>query len=343
MKFSAENIAHIISGEVKGETQIEAINFSPIEDAQSGDLSYIDNQKYLAFLGNSKASIILLSKNLYSEDLVTGATLILCDDTRMCIAKLLTIYQKSKFINEGVSPHAVIDASSKIGESTSISAGAIISAKVTIGSRCIIKQGCFIGNNVTLGNDVFLHSGVQILEGTSLGNNVTIQSNAIIGGDGFGFVPNSENNYFKIPHVGNVIIEDHVEIGAGTCIDRATMGSTLIRKGVKLDNLIQVAHNVEIGENTVIAAQTGIAGSTKIGKNCLIGGQVGIVGHITIADEVKIAAQSGIGKSIDEKGAILQGSPAFNIRDYKMSYVGFRKLPEILKSIHQLEKKLTEN
>ncbi len=338
MEFTAENIAQIISGEVKGDSTARVSNFNGIENAGKGDLTYIDDSKYLPLLDTSNASIILLSTELFNEELQFSSTLILCENTRMCIAKLLTIYQKSQFVNEGISEHAIISNSSKIGGDPSISAGVIIDSNSTIGENAIIKQGCFIGKNVRIGHDVFLHAGVKIMDGSIIGNNVTIQANAVIGGDGFGFVPNSENDYFKIPHVGNVIVEDHVEIGSGTCIDRATMGSTLIKKGVKLDNLIQVAHNVEIGENTVIAAQTGIAGSAIIGKNCMIGGQVGIVGHIKIADDVKIAAQSGVGKSIKEQGSIFQGSPAFNFIDYKKSYVGFRKLPEILKSIHKLEK-----
>jgi len=340
MKFTAESIAQAINGEILGDSSMSVTGFNGIEEAQSGDLSYIDHSKYLHHLPDTNASIILISRELFSNDLEFSSTLILCENTRMCIAKLLTIYQQSQMVTEGISEKAIIHESSTLGEGCDIGAGAIVDGQVSIGKNARISSGCVVERNVTIGDNVHLHAGVRILNGTVIGNNVTIQSNAIIGGDGFGFVPNSENNYFKIPHVGNVIIEDHVEIGAGTCIDRATMGSTIIRKGVKLDNLIQIAHNVEIGENTVIAAQTGVAGSTVIGKNCMIGGQVGIVGHIKIADEVKIAAQSGIGKSIDEVGAILQGSPAFSIRDYKMSYVGFRKLPSILRQISDLEKKL---
>lgn len=340
MKFTAEKIANIISGKVIGDSQSEVSGFNGIEEAKYGELTYIDDAKYLTHLSSSKATIILLSEELFSEELNYNSTLILCKDTRMCIAKLLTIYQKAQQVNLGISKHAFIHETARIGENASVGDGTSIGPGSSIGDNALVSSGCSIGQNVSIGNNVHLHSGVRIMDGSVIGNDVTIQANAIIGGDGFGFVPNSDNNYFKIPHVGNVILEDHVEIGAGTCIDRATMGSTIIRKGVKLDNLIQVAHNVEIGENTVIAAQTGIAGSTVIGKNCMIGGQVGIVGHIKIADEVKIAAQSGIGKSVEEIGAILQGSPAFNIRDYKMSYVGFRKLPEVLKQIHQLDKKV---
>ena len=221
-----------------------------------------------------------------------------------------------------VGPHAVIDSGAKIAENVKI------------------YPQAYIGSNVVIGKNSIIHPGVRILSDCVIGNDCVVHAGVIIGGDGFGFSPNSENNYQKVAQIGNVIIEDHVEIGANTTIDRATLGSTIIRKGVKIDNLIQIAHNVEIGENTVIAAQTGIAGSTKIGKNCMIGGQVGIVGHITIADGTMIAAQSGIGASIKNR-AILQGSPAFSIGDYKKAYVGFRRLPEIMKQIDALQNELS--
>jgi len=211
-----------------------------------------------------------------------------------------------------------------------------------IGNNVKIYPQVFIGDNVTIGDNTTLFSGAKVYSECKVGSNCTLHTGTVIGADGFGFTPNSENNYKKVPQIGNVIIEDHVEIGANTSIDRATLGSTIIRKGVKLDNLIQIAHNVEIGENTVIAAQTGIAGSTKIGRDCMIGGQVGIVGHITIADKVKIAAQSGIGSSITTEGEIVQGSPAFGIGDYKRTYVVFRKLPELEKRVKELEQMLKD-
>ncbi|RMG83702.1 MAG: UDP-3-O-(3-hydroxymyristoyl)glucosamine N-acyltransferase, partial [Bacteroidetes bacterium] len=219
---------------------------------------------------------------------------------------------------------------------TYIGAHVYIGDNVQIGDNTKIYSGCIIEDHCKIGNNTIIYSNVSIHRDCVIGSHCVIQPGVVIGSDGFGFVPNSENNYQKIVHIGNVVIEDHVEIGANTTIDRGSLGSTIIRKGVKLDNLIQIAHNVEIGENTVIAAQTGIAGSTKIGKNCMIGGQVGIVGHITIADEVKIAAQSGIGNSITKKGAVVQGSPAIEIGNYKKSYVLFKKLPELYKQIQQL-------
>jgi UDP-3-O-[3-hydroxymyristoyl] glucosamine N-acyltransferase len=240
----------------------------------------------------------------------------------------------------GIHPSAVIDASAVIGAEVHIGPNASIGARSVLGDGTIVSAGCSIERDVSIGENCLFHAGVMILHSTIIGNNCTIHSSTVLGSDGFGFAPTDQNNYEKVPQIGNVILEDFVEIGANCSIDRATLGSTIIRAGVKLDNLIQVAHNVEIGENTVIAAQTGIAGSTKLGKNCMIGGQVGIVGHIEIADEVKIAAQSGIGHSITEKGFIVQGSPAFGIGDYKKSYVGFRNLPKLMKQISELENRI---
>ena len=234
-----------------------------------------------------------------------------------------------------------IDPTATVGEGLYAGAFAYIGKDVKIGNRVKLYPNSYIGDNCVIGDDTTIFAGVKIYSDCIIGKNVTIHSGVIIGGDGFGFQPNSENNYQKVAQIGNVIIEDHVEIGANSTIDRATLGSTIIRKGVKLDNLIQIAHNVEIGENTVIAAQTGVAGSTKIGKNCMIGGQVGIVGHIQIADGVKIAAQSGIGNSLTTPNEIVQGSPAFNISDYKRSYVMFRKLPELEKKIQELQKTIS--
>jgi UDP-3-O-[3-hydroxymyristoyl] glucosamine N-acyltransferase len=233
-----------------------------------------------------------------------------------------------------VSASAVVADEVYLGEFVSVG------ERVSIGKGCKIYPQVYIGDGVQIGDGTTVYPGVRIYADCVVGNHCTLHSGVVIGADGFGFAPNAENNYAKVPQIGNVIIEDHVEIGANTAIDRATLGSTIIRRGVKLDNLIQVAHNVEIGENTVIAAQTGIAGSTKIGRDCMIGGQVGIVGHITIADGTKIAAQSGIAHSIKDPGTIVQGSPAFAIMDYKKSYIGFMKLPELMKQLDAINKKL---
>jgi UDP-3-O-[3-hydroxymyristoyl] glucosamine N-acyltransferase len=256
--------------------------------------------------------------------------------------QLLEIYNRIQLDKKGIEQPSFISATAKIGEDCYVGAFAYIGNNVSVGNRVRIYPQVFIGDNVTIGDDTTLFAGARIYSDCKIGSDCTLHTGTVIGADGFGFTPNSVNEYKKVAQIGNVIIEDHVEIGANTSIDRATLGSTIIRKGVKLDNLIQVAHNVEIGENTVIAAQTGIAGSTKIGKDCMIGGQVGIVGHITIADKVKIAAQSGIGSSITTEGEIIQGSPAFNISDYKRSYVVFRKLPQLEKRIKELEQLILE-
>jgi len=249
----------------------------------------------------------------------------------------LEMYNQVKNNHLGIADSAVISDSATIGEEVYIGANVVIGEQVKIGKGVKIHPQSFIGDNVEIGEGSVIYSACQLYSETKVGKHCVIHAGVILGADGFGFAPNQENNYKKVAQIGNVIIEDHVEVGANSCIDRATLGSTIIRKGVKLDNLIQVAHNVEIGENTVIAAQTGIAGSTKIGKNCMIGGQVGIVGHIRIADGVKIAAQSGIGNSVEKENSILQGSPAIPIGDFKRAYVMFRKLPELNRLANNLK------
>jgi UDP-3-O-[3-hydroxymyristoyl] glucosamine N-acyltransferase len=271
-----------------------------------------------------------------------AATLIRVENAYHAFAKLLEVYNQIKNNKTGIEQPSFISATAKIGLNVYIGAFAYIGDNAIIGDNTKVFPQSFIGDNAVIGANCTLFSGVKIYSDCKVGNHVTLHSGVIIGGDGFGFAPNSEGNYNKVPQIGNVVIEDHVEVGASTTIDRATLGSTIIRKGVKLDNLIQVAHNVEIGENTVIAAQSGIAGSTKIGANCMIGGQVGIVGHLTIANGVKIAAQSGIGNSITKEGEIFQGSPAFSIGEYKRSYILFRKFPEINQKINELEKLIAE-
>ncbi|MEY3397794.1 MAG: hypothetical protein RL220_388, partial [Bacteroidota bacterium] len=328
MEFSAIQIATILGGTVEGNPDCKVSGLSKIEEGQQGTLTFLANPKYEEHIYTTGASLAIVSKAFSpAKPLPSGLSLIRVEDAYASFAKLLEAYHQYTLPSPGVDPAASVAADARIGENVYIGASVVISSGVSIGDGCRIYPGSFIGNNTTIGSNTTLYAGVRIYNDCRIGSHCTFHSGVIIGGDGFGFVPNSENNYAKVPQIGNVIIEDHVEVGANTTIDRATLGSTIIRKGVKLDNLIQVAHNVDIGENTVIAAQTGIAGSTRIGRDCMIGGQVGIVGHLTIADGVKIAAQSGVGQSITEKGSIVQGSPAFAIMDYKKSYVGFRKLP----------------
>lgn len=297
------------------------------------------NPKYAPHIYTTKASIVIVNKDFVPEHKI-HATLIRVDDAYKAFVKLLEIYNQLQRDKKGIESPVYISDTASIGSDCYIGAFAYIGNNVKIGSNVKIYPQVYIGDNVILGDNTTLFAGAKIYSDCIIGKDCTIHTGCVIGADGFGFAPNSENNYEKVPQIGNVIIEDHVEIGANTTVDRATLGSTVIRKGVKLDNLIQIAHNVDIGENTVIAAQTGIAGSTKIGKDCMIGGQVGIVGHITIADKVKIAAQSGIGGNILNEGEIVQGSPAFNIGEYKRTYVVFRKLPELEKRVKELEQLL---
>jgi UDP-3-O-[3-hydroxymyristoyl] glucosamine N-acyltransferase len=295
------------------------------------------NQGYTPYIYSTQASVVIVNNDFVAEKPIT-TTLIKVADAYVAFAKLLEYYNTIKNNKTGIEQPSFVAINSTLGLDCYVGAFAYVGEGCRIGNNVKIYPHVYIGDEVTIGDNTTLFSGVKVYAQCTLGNDVTIHGGCIIGADGFGFAPNAENSYNKVAQIGNVIIEDHVEIGASTTIDRATMGSTIIRKGVKLDNLIQVAHNVEIGENTVIAAQTGIAGSTKIGKNCLIGGQVGIVGHLKIGDNVKIAAQSGIGKSIPD-GQTVQGSPAFGIGDYVRSYAMFRRLPELVTKLNDIEKK----
>lgn len=343
MKFSALQISELLGGTIEGNPEATVSDVSKIEEGKDGSISFLANPKYSEYIYDTGASIVILNKDFQLERKVAEhITLIRVDDAYAAFGKLLELYNQVKLDKKGISDKAIISDSAKIGEDVYIGANAVIGENATIENGVKIYPQAFIGDNAKIGEQTTIFSGAQIYSESTIGKHCVIHSGVILGADGFGFAPNSENNYKKVAQIGNVIIEDHVEIGANSCIDRATLGSTIIRKGVKLDNLIQIAHNVEVGENTVIAAQTGVAGSTKIGKNCMIGGQVGIVGHINIADGVKIAAQSGIGHSINEENSIVQGSPAIPIGDYKRSYVLFRKLPSLSNSINDLIKRFDQ-
>jgi UDP-3-O-[3-hydroxymyristoyl] glucosamine N-acyltransferase len=338
MKFTAKQIAEALGGKVDGNPEIEVSNLSKIEEGKPGTLSFLANPKYVSHIYETKASIVIVNENFVPEKTIK-ATLIRVKDAYSSFATLLEMYQQAKFKRTGVSKQAFVDPTARIGndvyigEFVSIGPGTLISDKVKIFPNTVI------GGNCQIGEDTVIYAGAKIYDDTIIGKECNIHAGVVIGSDGFGFAPQEDNNYRKVPQIGNVIIEDRVEIGSNTTIDRATLGSTIIRRGVKIDNLIQIAHNVEIGENTVIAAQTGISGSTKIGKNCMIGGQVGIIGHLVIADGVKIAAQAGVGKSILEENYIVEGSPAFNVREYQRSYIHFRRLDTIVKRINDLERK----
>ena len=344
MEFSAGQIAELIQGELQGSGSITVNNLSRIDQGVPNTLSFLYNSEFVNHLYTTKAGVIITSRGIdITEDLAEDKAIIWVDDARMAFAQILSVYKQQRQQSKtGVHPTAHIDESATIGENVYIGPYVIVDANSKIGDNTFIYANTTIGENVQIGSDCIIYTNVSIYDDSVIGNDCIIQSGAVIGGDGFGFQPNQENNYTKIVHIGNVILEDHVEIGANTTIDKATLGSTIIRKGVKLDNLIQVGHNVEIGENTVIAAQTGVAGSTVIGKNCMIGGQVGFAGHQKIADGTKFAAKSGISKDVKEENNIFQGAPAMPVGDYQRSYVMFRKLPSMYTELKELKKELAE-
>ena len=338
MKFTAAQIAGILEGEVVGNPEAEVFKLSKIEEGTEGSLTFLANPKYTNYIYSTKATVTIVNSTFEPEQEIT-TTLIRVEDAYKSFSKLLEYYNQVKLMKSGIEQPSVISEGVTYGSDLYLGSFCYVGKNVTIGNNVKIYPNSFIGDNVTIGDDCVFFAGVRIYSETVIGNRCTIHSGTIIGSDGFGFAPQEDGTYAKVPQIGNVIIEDDVEIGACTTVDRATLGSTIIRKGVKLDNHIQVAHNVEIGENTVIAAQTGIAGTTKIGKNCLIGGQVGFAGHLVIGDGVKIQAQSGIGKNL-EAGEVVQGSPAFNYGDFAKSFVHFRNLPKIVTDIEELKNKI---
>ena len=341
MKFTAAQIAVILEGEVEGNSEIEVSKLSKIEEGGPESLSFLANPKYTQFIYTTKASIVIVNKIFKAEKKI-HSTLIRVEDAYKSFSKLLEYYNQVKMNKTGIESPVYISKSATYGENIYIGAFAYLGENIKIGNNTKIYPNVYIGDNVVIGDNVILFSGAKIYSDTLIGDNCVIHSCAILGADGFGFAPNEQGEFIKVPQTGNVVIEDNVDVGAATSIDRATLGSTIIRKGVKLDNHIQIAHNVEIGKNTVIAAQTGIAGSAKIGENCMIGGQVGIVGHITIGNNVKIQAQSGIGRNLKDNET-LQGSPALPYSDYNKSYVHFKNLPKTMNRINILEKTITND
>ena len=338
MKFTASQIAGILEGDLEGNPDIAVDKLAKIEEGEHGSLTFLANPKYTPYIYTTKSSITIVNRDFVAEhDLST--TLIKVDDAYESFSKLLSYYDQVKSNKTGIEDPSFIDKTATYGENCYIGAFSYIGENSKLGNNVKIYPNAFVGDNVILGDNVIVFAGGKIHSDSIIGNNCVIHSGAIVGSDGFGFAPNANGEFNKIPQTGNVILEDNVDVGAGTTIDRATLGSTILRKGVKLDNQIQIAHNVEIGEHTVIAAQSGVAGSAKIGKHCMIGGQVGIVGHITIGDNVRIQAQSGIGRNI-KSGEIIQGSPALTYGDYNKSYVHFKNLPKIINRINELEKKI---
>lgn len=336
MKFTAAQIAGILEGEVVGNPDAEVFKLAKIEEGTKGSLTFLANPKYVNFIYSTEATITIVNRGFEPEQAIT-TTLIKVEDAYQSFSKLLEYYNQVKLMKSGIELPSVISENVTYGENLYLGSFSYIGKNVVLGNNVKIYPNSFVGDNVTIGNNTILFAGVKIYSETVIGDNCTLHSGCIIGSDGFGFAPTDEGTFNKIPQIGNVIIEDNVNVGACTTIDRATLGSTIIKKGAKLDNHIQIAHNVEIGENTVIAAQTGIAGSTKIGHNCMIGGQVGIAGHLTIGNNVRIQAQSGIGKNLAD-GEIVQGSPAFNYGDFSKAYVHFRNLPKIVSDMEDLKK-----
>ncbi len=341
MKFTATQIADILDGDIIGNPNVKVTKLSKIEEGTEGSLTFLANPKYKSYIYSTKASITIVNKTFEPENPIT-TTLIKVEDAYKSFSKLLEYYNQIKMNKIGIEQPSFISETAVLGENIYVGAFSYLGVNVKIGNNVKIYPNCYIGDNVIISENTVLFAGAKIYSDCIIGANCVLNSGVIIGADGFGFTPDANGEYNKVPQTGNVILEDFVDIGAGTTIDRATLGSTIIRRGVKLDNQIQIAHNVEIGKNTVIAAQTGVAGSVKIGENCIIGGQVGFAGHIIIGNNVKIQAQSGVGRNVKDN-EMLQGSPAFSYGNFNKSYVYFKNLPKIMRDINEIEKKVNGN
>ena len=335
MNFTAGQIADQINGTIVGDRDVDIFNISKIEEGTKGSLTFLANPKYTEFIYSTNASATIVAEDFKPTEKI-NTTLIKVKDPYSSFTTILQLFNKEITSKKGISEFTVIDKSALVSDSSYIGSFTTIGKNSKVSDNCIIENQVFIGNNVEIGQGTKIFPGVKILDDTKIGKNCIIHTSCSIGSDGFGFAPNEDGSYKKIPQTGNVIIEDNVEIGSNSTIDRATLGSTIIHKGVKLDNQIQIAHNVEIGENTAIAAQSGIAGSTKIGKNCMIGGQVGIIGHLKIGDNVKIQAQAGVTTDIKSDSRVT-GTPAISYMNYNKSYIHFKNLPEIVKKIDKKE------
>ena len=337
MEFTALSIAGFLKGEIVGDPDVRVNTVAKIEEGSVGALSFLANPKYEHYIYTTASSVVLVN-NDFTPTTEVKATMIKVPDAYKAFASLLTLVEQSRPKKKGIHPTAVIEQGATIGSDTYIGAYVYIGENCIIGNNCSIYPHVFIGDSSTVGDNCKLFAGVKIYHECKIGNSCTIHAGSVIGSDGFGFAPQSDNEFMKIPQIGNVILEDNVDIGANVSIDRATMGSTIIRRGVKIDNLVQIGHNVEVGENTVMAGQTGIAGSTRIGKNCMFAGQVGITGHIKIADGTKIGAKAGVAGEVREENSVILGSPAIDYKQFLKSSVLFRKLPEIKTKIDQMEK-----
>lgn len=341
MSYTLKEIAKKLNGDLIGDGSINIHSPAKIEDAKPGTISFFSNEKYEKFLENCQASSIILSKDNQSK-IKEGQNYILVDDVYASLPHLLALFDPSNDPRTGIHATAVIGENVAIGNEVYIGPYVIVEPGAVIGNGVKIIGQSFVGKSVTIGDNTLLNAGVKVYHHCVIGAHCILHSNAVIGSDGFGFAPNASGSFDKIPQVGNVLIEDHVEIGANCAIDRASMGSTVIKQGTKLDNLIHLAHNVEIGENTVMAAQAGVAGSTKLGANCMVGGQVGIVGHLTIAGKTQMQAQSGMTKSVKEENTKWYGYPAINYNNYLRSFASFKNLPSTLAEIRSLKKRLKD-
>lgn len=341
MKYTVREIAKYLNGEIEGDPEVVIDTVARIEEGQKGALSFLSNLNYEKYIYTTSSSAVIVNRDFRPASPVK-ATLIRVNNSYEAFASLLALYEESKPRKKGIHPTAVIEESATIGTEAYIGPMAYVGENVILGDGCSIHPHSRIGDNCRLGEGTIVYPGVTIYHECIIGKNCTIHAGSVIGSDGFGFAPQSDDIYKKIPQIGNVIIEDNVEIGANVVIDRATMGSTIIRKGVKLDNLIQIGHNVEVGENTVMAGQTGIAGSTKIGRSCMFGGQVGITGHVRIADGTKAAAKSGVNSNILKENTTVYGSPAFEYRKAQLSWIIFRRLPDLKEQIEQLKLEIND-
>lgn len=339
MEFTAKQIAQFVNGQIEGNENATVNTFAKIEEGVTGAISFLANPKYIHYIYETQSSVVLIDKSL-ELDKPVNCTLIRVDNARDCVAKLLQLYESMKPKKQGIDTLAFISPTAKIGANVYIGAFAYIGDNAVIGDGSVIYPHATICENVKMGNDCLIYPNVSIYHDCVLGNRVTIHAGSVVGADGFGFAPNPEtNSYDKIPQIGNVVIEDDVEIGANTCIDRSTMGSTYLRKGVKLDNLVQIAHNTDIGENTVMSAQVGVAGSTKVGQWCMFGGQVGIAGHISIGNKVFLGAQSGVPGSLKDNQTLI-GTPPMEQKPYFKSQAIFRRLPDMYKQLSDLQKEV---
>lgn len=340
MEFTARQIADFLQGTLEGDPQATVSTFAKIEEGKPGAISFLSNPKYANYLYETQSSVVLVNKDFKPEQPVR-ATIIRVDNAYECVARLLKMYEMSKPARKGIHPMAFVSETAKLGEDCYVGPFAYIGENVTVGKGTQIYAHAVLEQNVKVGDACLIYPNVSIYHDCQIGNRVTLHSGAVIGADGFGFAP-TENGYEKIPQIGIVIIEDDVEIGANACVDRSTMGATIVHKDVKVDNLVQLAHNTEIGSHTVLSAQTGVAGSTKVGQWCMFGGQVGITGHAHIADRVRAGAQTGIAGSVRKEGVALWGTPAFDYTDAQRSSVIYKKLPDMYKQLNAMKKEIEE-